>query len=151
MKSLFKFLGIIALVAMIGVTMASCTTNSNSTNGGQIGSTKDSGKPMTKQEINEWIQDNAKSGSIGAAGKATQKMQTPGLTAAAPRTNPSPYNIPIGSKALIKNARNRKEVIVTITDYISFSSSIPIDVSPETARVLDLSSEDQVLVVFLLP
>ena len=152
MKNLFKLLGIIALVAMIGFTMASCATNSNSTNGGKMASAKDSKKPMTEQEMNEWLQDAEKLGGlIAAAGIATQEMQTPGLIAAAPRTNPSPYNIPIGSKALIKNARNRKEVIVTITDYISSSPPIIIDVSPETARALDLVSRGQVLVVFLLP
>jgi hypothetical protein len=153
MKNLFKFLGIIALVVMIGFTMASCATNSNNTNGGQIASTKDSKKPMTEQETKEWLDDaQRKSGSkLGGAGIATQVMKTPGLTAAAPNPNPSPYNIPIGSKALIKNATNRKEVIVTITDHISHNPPIIIDVSPETAQALDLVSGDQVIVVFLLP
>jgi len=141
MKNLFKFLGIIALVVVIGFTMVSCSTNStnsansaNSTDDGFITSQQlkdwSGGEKlaMTSQDINKWVKEN----DLGLVqmGWATQEMKTPGLTAAHP-------SIRIGSEARIKNVRNGKEVVVKITDRIAPSSTRIIDVSPETARALD--------------
>jgi len=145
MKNLFKPLGIIALVAVIGFTMISCSTNSTkSTDNDFI--TKQQLKDwsggmklaMTSQEINEWV----KKYDLGLVqmGLATQEMKTSGLTAAHP-------SILIGSEARIKNVRNGKEVVVTITGRIAPSSTRIIDVSPETARALDFSyQKDPVLI-----
>ena len=138
MKNLFKLLGNVALVAMIGFTIASCSTNSaNSTN-----NANSANRIMTDEEQREWIKVlDPPPGSLIQRGMATQEMQTPGLAAAHPA-------IPRDTKATIKNLRNRKEVVVTITDRIAPSATRIIDVSPETARALDLGSKgDPVIII----
>jgi hypothetical protein len=147
MKNLYKFLGIPALVSIIGFTIVSCRTNSNSGTGGQTASEwgwlpKGS---MTEQEMNEWTQDASKSGaSLIDKGMATVEMQTPGLTASHP-------SIPIGSKVRMKNIINRKEVVVTITGRIYPDKFRIVDVSPETAQTLDLGFGGPVLIAWLVP
>ena len=136
MKNLFKFLGIIALVAIIGFTIVSCSTNNGN---------NDNSGPMTAQEITDWSMDQKNSGASAVQrGIATQEMQTPGLTANHPA-------IPIDSKARIKNIKNRKEVVVTITGRIQVSTTRVIDVSPETAQALGLGSGGEVLIAAPLP
>jgi len=156
MRNLFKLLGIIALITMIGFTIASCATNSNSATDGQTASAKDQWGglipwrslpkgSMTEQETDEWAQDASKSGArLIDRGMATQEMSTPGLTAAHP-------SIPIGSKVRMKNIINRKEVVVTITGRIIPVETRIVDVSPETAQTLDLGFGGPVLIAWLVP
>ena len=135
MKNLFKLLGNVALVAMIGFTIASCSTNN-------ANSTNSTNSIMTDEEQREWITAlDPPPKSLIQRGMATQEMQTPGLTAAHPA-------IRIDTKATIKNLRTRKEVVVTITERIAPSGTRVIDVSPETARALDLGSTgDPVIII----
>ena len=64
-------------------------------------------------------------------GNATQEIQAEGLSAAH-------NNIPLGSKAWVKNPANGREIEVTIVQQIPASPQRAIDLSPAAALALDL-------------
>jgi hypothetical protein len=79
---------------------------------------------------------------IAQRGMATQEMQTDGLSAAHPA-------VKIGEKVHVRNLANGKEVEVTITGRITPSATRIIDLSPSTARALDIGSGGPVEFYFL--
>jgi len=96
-----------------------------------LGSRPTPNAPVQPQQITTQPSAVTETKNVTQRGIATQEMKTNDLAAA------HPY-VPIGGKARITNIANAKEAEVWITGRISSSATRIIDLSPETARALDI-------------
>jgi len=77
-------------------------------------------------------------------GKATQEMRSGGMNAAH-------HSLPIGSRPMVKNNANGKEIEVTIIGRIPASQDRVIDITRDAARAIEIGSEGTITLYFYRP